>query len=92
MKKARVEVVYSGRVQGVGFRFTAERLANAAGLKGHVKNLSDGRVELVAEGEEAEIKTLLSEIDQALGRYIDNSSSDWLPATGQLKRFEIRFV
>jgi len=46
----RVHVLYKGRVQGVGFRFTAERLAHRAGVTGWVRNLPGGDVDLVAEG------------------------------------------
>ncbi len=56
--------VVSGRVQGVGFRFFTERVANELGLRGYVKNLWNGDVEVYAIGEEtqlAELKRLLSE-------------------------------
>lgn len=48
--------VVSGRVQGVGFRFFAERVANQLGLRGYVKNLWDGKVEAYAIGDEAQLE------------------------------------
>ena len=58
----RIHVYYNGRVQGVGFRFTAERLAVDLGLTGWVKNMPDGRVELVCEGQEQKLHTILDKI------------------------------
>lgn len=52
----------SGRVQGVGFRYFAERAAREAGVRGWVRNLPDGRVETVAEGEESEVSRYLERI------------------------------
>ncbi len=54
----RVHFLVSGRVQGVGYRAFAERQAKELGLSGQVRNLSDGRVELVAEGTEEQIREL----------------------------------
>ena len=51
MPRERRRVVFSGRVQGVGFRFTCQSLARGFDVAGYVRNLADGRVELVAEGE-----------------------------------------
>ena len=87
----RVQVYYSGRVQGVGFRFTAERLATDLGLGGWVKNLADGRVELVGEGTEQQLGRLLTKIDQQLAGYINGKKLNWLPANGEFSDFKIRF-
>ena len=66
MAERRV-VYYSGRVQGVGFRYTARQIARGYHVAGWVKNLDDGRVELVAEGNTEALDGLLSEIEQTLG-------------------------
>ena len=50
MSRERRRIYYSGRVQGVGFRFSTQRLASGFAVAGSVKNLRDGRVEVVAEG------------------------------------------
>jgi acylphosphatase len=90
MSVKRVEVVYTGSVQGVGFRFTAERFANDYGVKGYVRNLANGNVELVAEAEEKTLKDLLQAILEDLGNVIDHYSVNWFPSTGEFARFEIR--
>jgi acylphosphatase len=87
----RVEVHYSGNIQGVGFRFSAENFANAYKLVGYVRNLPDGRVELVAEGGENTLNRLLEAIRQDMGHLIVNYSIKWLTPTGEFKRFDIRF-
>ena len=63
----RIQVFYEGRVQGVGFRMTARRLAAGLPVVGFVRNLDDGRVELVAEGEPAVLADLLRRIDAQFG-------------------------
>jgi acylphosphatase len=63
----------SGRVQGVGFRFFAERAARAAGVRGWVRNLSDGRVETLAEGEESAVARYLEKIRKGpMGGRVDS--------------------
>ena len=86
----RVEVHYAGRVQGVGFRFTVERLVSSKRLTGFVRNLPDGGVELVVEGEEETIKTVLDTIRREFDRYIDTITDHWSEATGEFKRFGIK--
>lgn len=55
----RVEVRYTGRVQGVGFRATASAIARSIGVQGWVRNEDDGSVSLVAEGRQEEVEQLL---------------------------------
>ncbi len=56
------KVIYSGRVQGVGFRYTAERLASGLQVRGYVRNLPTGQVELMIEGEPDQIEQLLERV------------------------------
>jgi acylphosphatase len=62
--KARVRVLVSGRVQGVFFRDHTRRWATSLGLSGWVKNLWDGRVEVLAEGEKESLETLIGRLEQ----------------------------
>jgi acylphosphatase len=89
--KKQLHVFYSGRVQGVGFRFTAEDFARQLGLCGWVKNLRDGQVEVVAEAEEEALKNFLEHIRHYFSSYIRGTDIQWLPATGEFKGFEIAF-
>ena len=73
MPRVRRRVHFSGRVQGVGFRYTCQSLARAYSVAGHVRNLRDGRVELVAEGEPIELDKFLAAIQLEMGPYIRDS-------------------
>ena len=86
----RCEVYYSGWVQGVGFRYTARHLAGGHRVQGFVRNLSDGRVQLVVEGPPAEIDSFLAAIDQDMGRHIRDTAQSRAPATGEFRGFEVR--
>jgi acylphosphatase len=87
----RVVVLYAGRVQGVGFRVTARHLACGYEVSGAVRNLADGRVELVAEGTRAELEAFLEGIATSdLSGYIANRTESWGPAEGNLRGFSIR--
>ena len=59
MKMVRKHIIFSGRVQGVGFRYTACYLARSLGLTGWVKNLWDGDVEMEVQGDEASMERLV---------------------------------
>jgi acylphosphatase len=86
----RVHATYEGWVQGVGFRFTAERAAASLGLSGWVKNLEDGRVELVCEGKDADLKGFITKINSTFKTYIRNAEIEWGNATGEFDGFDIR--
>lgn len=87
----RREVFYSGDVQGVGFRYTARALAGRFEVTGFVRNLPDGRVELVVEGSPSEIGRFLEAIGKAMRAYIRRVEESRRPATGEFEAFEIRF-
>ncbi len=65
-KPAAWQVLYTGHVQGVGFRRRAERLAEGYPVAGYVQNLADGRVELVAEGEATAVRHFLAAVAAAM--------------------------
>jgi acylphosphatase len=86
----RVTVFYSGRVQGIGFRATVRQLACGYEVVGTVANLPDGRVELIAEGERAELEDFLMGIaESGLSGFIAKKHETWGPAKGGLRGFEI---
>jgi len=91
MATKRVHVIYSGRVQGVGFRFTAEAIARKFKVNGWVSNLRDGRVEVVAEGEETALKDFLGRIAEEMAHYIVDTEISWKQSTGEFKSFGIKF-
>ena len=87
----RAQVFYQGSVQGVGFRFTARRIARRHPVTGFVRNLADGRVELVAEGDEAAVKDFLHEVEAAMSGYIRHADVRWSEPTGRFSSFDILF-
>jgi acylphosphatase len=87
----RIHVFFSGYVQGVGFRYTARRIAHSLNLVGWVKNCYDGRVELVAEGDEHLLSQMLNDINRNFEEYIRNSEVTWKEASGEFTSFSIRF-
>jgi len=89
--KKQAHAYYSGRVQGIGFRFTAERLAGNLGITGWVSNLNDGRVELRAEGNEDILEDFLSQLNNIFSRYIRDAEITWEPAAGKFKEFGVKF-
>jgi acylphosphatase len=85
-----MHVFYSGRVQGVGFRYTAKTTVMGFEVTGVVRNLPDGRVELIAEGDRPELEAFREAIrDSGLGGFIRDEQVQWQTATGEFKGFEI---
>jgi len=90
MKKA-VHVFFSGRVQGVGFRYTSVGIAERLGVCGWVRNLADGRVEVWAEAEEATVEEFLTEIKREFLGYIRQAEISFADKTLDYKDFSVQF-
>ena len=74
MQRQRYTVYYRGQVQGVGFRYSVCRLAGRFDVKGFVRNLTDGRVQVVAEGQSDELDRFLQAIDDEMADYMKSVS------------------
>jgi acylphosphatase len=90
MNKVRMQIFYSGRVQGVGFRYLVKSLVAGYEVTGFVRNLPDGRVELVAEGERGELEAFGQGIrESGIGPLIRDEATFWLSASKEFCGFEI---
>jgi acylphosphatase len=90
MERKRLHICYSGRVQGVGFRFTVKAVAQGFEVTGTVRNLSDGRVELVAEGSRSELAEFHNAIKESeVGPFIKQEEVHWEDPKNQFRGFEI---
>lgn len=87
----RVEATFSGTVQGVGFRATTHRIASSLPVSGFVKNLEDGRVLLIAEGEREDLESLVEKVRSRMGSLIRDADLRWGGARGEFDSFSIRF-
>ncbi len=87
----RRTIFFSGRVQGVGFRFTTERIAADFAVTGYVRNLSDGRVELVAEGEESTVEKFQHAIERNMGDHITGADVATGTATDEFTSFRVAY-
>lgn len=89
--RKRVHLYVSGRVQGVFFRAHTRDLARSLGLSGFVRNLPDGRVEIVAEGEEEALRKLITFAHQGPPlAQVTSVEEHWEEPTGQFSGFSIR--
>ena len=90
MKRCRMRICYSGKVQGVGFRYTTKNVATGYEVTGNVRNLPDGRVELMAEGLKEELEAFQQGIrESGLGHFISEEQVSWEEAKGDFRGFEI---
>jgi acylphosphatase len=88
--RQRMRIFYSGQVQGVGFRYTAKNVAAGFDISGAVRNLSDGRVELTAEGAREELEAFRAAIrDAGLKHFIRDENVTWSTAQNVFRGFEI---
>tara|TARA_B100000029_G_scaffold417058_1_gene421553 strand:+ start:380 stop:646 length:267 start_codon:yes stop_codon:yes gene_type:complete len=86
----RRRLVFGGRVQGVGFRYTTRSIARRHPVAGWVKNRPDGTVELLVEAHAAEVATFLDELTERFRGHI-TSTEDLTPGDEQLSGFVIRY-
>lgn len=86
----RRHVIYRGRVQGVGFRWTVDRIAKPLEVAGYVRNCADGTVELVAQGPADAVARLLDGVTEAMTGYIDSAEVSEEPVQADLSGFSIR--
>jgi acylphosphatase len=85
-------VIYEGRVQGIGFRFSVKEIARGYEVAGWVRNLPDGRVHLEAQGEDSEVEAFLQGIeDSHLGAHIRRKLITRIDLVPGLKGFQIKF-
>jgi len=90
VNRTRMQIYYSRPVQGVGFRYTVKSVANGFEVTGTVRNMSDGRVELVAEGAKDELRAFSQAIHQSgLEHFIQNEDVSWAEAENEFRGFEI---
>ena len=90
MERRRMQVTYSGQVQGVGFRYQAKRLAAGYEIVGQVRNAADGTVELVVEGEPGELEAYREAIRKCgLGPLIRDEKLSWSTPRNEFRGFEI---
>ena len=85
-----MHIYYSGRVQGVGFRYTVKNVATGFDITGTVRNLPDGRVELAAEGAREELEAFRKAIqDSEVGGFVRHEAVDWGEPKNDFRGFEI---
>jgi acylphosphatase len=87
----QAKVLYAGEVQGVGFRWRATRTADPYEVTGFVRNLPDGRVELVAEGERGELERFLAEVARRTEGLVASAEVEWAAAAGGFEDFGVRY-
>ena len=90
-KQRRAHLVFEGRVQGVNFRATTQRIARQLNLAGWVQNLDDGTVEAVVEGPEHVIRSLVERLQaESHPAKVKRVRESWGEATGEFANFEVR--
>ncbi|HQO38555.1 MAG TPA: acylphosphatase [Candidatus Omnitrophota bacterium] len=87
----RIHVIFIGTVQGVGFRYSAERIAQAAGVRGWVRNLRNGGVEIVAEAPREVLSRFMEQLKDRFAGYIRSVDVTGEPASGEFKGFDITY-
>jgi len=87
----RCEIVFHGRVQGVGFRMTARSIARQEGLVGWVRNEPDGTVRMVAQGDDARVSRVLDRLQEQMAPNIRRADVTERDDSDDFTSFDIRF-
>ena len=91
MSQSAKHIIFIGRVQGVGFRFTAFHSANRNKLTGFVRNCHDGTVEMLTQGPDENIENCIQEIKGSFPGYIRDTQIEEIPIDPQYMDFKITF-
>ena len=91
MPHARYEIRFTGRVQGVGFRATAQSIAQQFAVTGWVRNEPDGSVKCVVEGEPREVERFLGQVKDVMQRHIGEVRAEKSSATGEFEGFRVAY-
>ena len=91
MNPQQRKVIFSGTVQGVGFRYTAVRTAERYDVTGQVRNCPDGTVEIIVEGVAKEIDAFLDDLAAQMRSYVRDRREATAPASGRFASFDVRF-
>ncbi len=89
MSQTAKHIIFAGRVQGVGFRFTAYNIAKRCQLKGLVRNLPDGSVEMIAQGHTEDIDDCIRDIQESFEGYINETKIEEVPLGPDYAEFKI---
>jgi len=90
--EARLQAIVHGRVQGVSFRYYTQRRARELALTGYVRNLWDGTVKVVAEGQKPALEELLAFLRVGpRGAFVTQVDTQWPVPTNEFDRFEVRY-
>ena len=87
----RNRVIFKGRVQGVGFRHTTKMQARSYRVFGHVRNLKDGTVELVIEGDREEVAQFIASVQERMGGLIKETITTMEVANGGFAEFNVLY-
>jgi len=91
MNQTAKHIIFAGRVQGIGFRFTALDIANRYRLTGLVRNLPEGTVEMIAQGPSDDIADCIRDIKEAFEGYIRETKTEEIPPDPKYTDFKITF-
>ncbi len=91
MEQTAKHILFSGQVQGVGFRYTASRIARQYNLTGFVRNLPDGDVEMLAQGSEQDIDNCIADIQDYFAGYIRDTEIEPVPHNSRHTDFRVAF-